>query len=201
VVRQLVRDSLPIPPVCIISARDYDIGEWYPFRREGKISDAKTLTACGVALFNYLNAGHDPAFSIIREISPEYSRRNYWKRISTSHAPDSTILEPDQDTVEIEIFQIGEKIGRSMLADARSECIYIVEWKGDETLRPQTFKITLERVVPEDPLHAESLQIIATSGTRKDGTSVMIEDVALRLYTLGTDHFWMDRPSFEVRKD
>jgi hypothetical protein len=82
-VDELIRREFPLLPQRIVRVKDYPAGSWYPSEfatvDEGRITDAKTCTVVGAALYQDFKCNHTAGFSVILDNEEEpYQRNAYW---------------------------------------------------------------------------------------------------------------------------
>jgi len=212
--RNLLRSELPLLPQRIVFTKDAPVGEWYPLSVEGRIHDAKTVTAAGAALHQAIKRGLiGPGWSITRRVSPHLLTRNYWGTMPRgAHTRVGTLLlEPNADRKSCRL-QIGDRLGRRMLpADTRPEPVYQLHWRdrsrygtGGDPVNA-LLDVTLERVTPapwqaaggDQIPQAESLRIASVDGLW-NGQRVTLNDIDLSLCTLESDAHWLDAATFQI---
>jgi hypothetical protein len=208
VVRTMLEDALPILPARIIFAKNHEAGDWYPMSRDGKITDAKTVTAVGAALYQAIQNGRIQDWIISRKTSEHLLVRNWWGQITVANPTDfATIyLQPDEGCPHPKhcVIPIMARIGRRLLKSAsQPEQVYEFRWKDPGRRRGDhggavALTVQLKRVIPERPELGESLELAGVSG-QFNGNAVTLEDVELKLNTLINNEFWMDTGRFEVR--
>lgn len=198
IMRNLVETTLPITNDRVVFVRDYKAGEWYPFSRLKKISDAKTVTAVGLALYQSIIRGQVPDWSIRPIHSKRESRRHYWLKLPAhANQEPEVLLEAKSDTSDC-ILLVNSRIGRSFLSSSQSpEPTYIVAWKGQGRPPTNRIKITLAREVPQNG-DSEILKIQDASST-DDNTTIDARDLELRVCTLSGSDYWLDSPRFEIK--
>lgn len=212
--RNLLRAELPLLPQRIVFTKGAHVGEWYPLSVEGRIHDAKTVTAAGAALYQAIKRGlMGPGWRITRRVSPHLLTRNYWGTMPKgTHTRFGTLLlEPNEDRKPCRL-QIGDRLGRRMLpADTRPEPVYELRWRDRSRYHSSgdavnaLLDVTLERVVPalgersdaDQIPQSESLRIAAVGGTW-NGRPVTRDDVELALCTLESESHWLDTGTFHV---
>jgi hypothetical protein len=206
-VRRLLEASLPILPMRILFAKNFWAGDWYPLTRDGRITDAKTVTAVGAALYQAIKNGRIDRWSIERTTSRHLLVRNWWGSMPAPNYPtrfSQLYLSPEDKEKKCKI-QINTFIGRKLLASAsQPEQVYQFRWKdmnrrkGNVGQANVTLDVTLRRVSFPRPEMGEALELAAVSGRAGDQV-VGLEDVELNLNMLAGGEFWMDTGWFEVR--
>jgi hypothetical protein len=90
-VHELIRQSFPLLPQRIIRVKDYPAGSWYPSEfatvNEGRITDAKTCTVVGAALYQDFKYNHTTGFAIVLDSPEQYQRNAYWGIIPRQGPP------------------------------------------------------------------------------------------------------------------
>jgi hypothetical protein len=207
VLKDLLRNHIPLMPQRIIFSKNTYVGHWYPLSTDGFIHDAKTVTVAGAALYQAINNGMFPGWSLDTKVSPYFFRRQYWGVMPVGPALDfgRLLLDPSEDEKTVELM-IKDRIGRAaMPPPARPEPMYRLMWRDRTMFRDQTgaqpiVSATLRRTkVPgEGPYPAtEILELAAVSGHHK-GKPLQLSDLELQMCTLDTDEYWIDAAMFQV---
>lgn len=215
-VKKLLENYLPILPQRIVQAKNYDAGQWYPMSTNGCISDAKTVTAVGAALYRAIHSGLISGWNIRRK-GDETAGQDfpyYWGKMPNKNNPskfDPLFLNPyltkdntdgnlqGKDSVTT-VMQVGTPIGRKVLpSSARPEQVYRLRWKDRNKAQSTGFSasesvvVTLERV--EDPT---ALNAIFPDET-KDGRSLEHSGgLELQPCSLEDEDFWFDSGRFDI---
>ena len=171
-VEELLRRFLPICPQCIVRMKDYMAGNWYPMSDNGRINDAKTVTAVGAALYT---AGKNQLLSGLWNIEEDLPAdpdsttprvRNYWGLMPTNqHATgfeeEGILLEPQDNSNEHKYFMangtryegtpvmLNNYIGRQKYhaETTMPERLYKLRWTGRPEQAPRSkLAIVIERV-------------------------------------------------------
>lgn len=197
VIRDLVEAELPIAGSRVVFVRDYKAGEWYPFHKLGKVSDAKTVTAVGLALYRAISRGQVPEWSIKSKARKQSPRRHYWLKLPTHPGQEPEMVLEAEDDARDCILHVNSRIARSFLPSSHSpEPTYILAWKGQEEAPRGGLKVSLERVVPDNG-GSESLRVREVE--LKDGSlRFSPDDFELRVCTLSGNDYWLDAPRFEI---
>jgi len=210
-VKKLLSECLPIMPNRIISAKDYPVGDWYPFERNGKIYDAKTVTAVGAALHRAILDGKIDKWKITFNLFDGMQTDNYsWVLLGKEQGDP---ILPQGRKYATMTLQINQRIGKTLLPGAQKpDPVYIFTWKNrteSKNWLQETIKVKIERVPPpKNPdqslsYKAEKLRITEAEGVITDpvtGESIKLgpQHVTLKLNTLEEEEFWMDSPAFDV---
>lgn len=224
VVGEMLREKLPICAQRIVPMKDFIAGDWYPMGDHDKITDAKTVTAVGAALF--AAGGRD----LIRNwmLSEDKARdgnssglsgnvramRNYWgipKKGKNGVAygfSGEPILRRDEDTNEshkVEGTDLpgcpimpGNYIGRAKY-NTKDTCVeqqyYFRMRDKDRRITSPLAVVFARKTTGED----DDIEIVEVRSTDPDADGEVTEgDVELALHTLKEGGFWMDECRFEV---
>ena len=158
-VNELIRHSFPILPQRIISVKNYPAGHWYPSEfatvDEGRITDAKTCTVVGAALYQDFQENHSGSFNVILEGVQAFQKPAYWGTIPRQGYSDTgfdkEIIKPNlyklpdfgstDDSNQVEIIckntpiklnlAIPHRIGRRLVDDpnVRPAPVYMLRWE------------------------------------------------------------------------
>jgi hypothetical protein len=212
-VTKLLQERLPISRDRVLTAKEFPVRGWYPFRKNAKIEDAKTVTVAGAALYRALKAELFADWKVDFAESRQLRCRNYWVHIGEINADSGEpYLTPEDDEKEITILVNG-RIGRQLvLGAANPEPVYQLRWarhrrqSGD--LGNESVTMKLRRITPREDRPgevgsslAEYLKIESATGfANANGQRFKItaEDLELKLCFLSQRTFWMDDPKFEI---
>lgn len=216
-VRMLLEELLPIECNRIIQAKNFLAGDWYPMSSDNRISDAKTVTAVGAALYQAVRNGKIERWKINRDDSPLRSRDddgfdNFWTAMPGRGKSRSRTREYFSPGLENRVvgkeIMIGTKIGRMRFKQSKPEQVYRFRWtevgKPKDGAVNQILKVTLERKYGGSSDAIEELELVkveSVDGTREYRISrneVDNGEVELQLCTLDDDEFWLDSGKFEV---
>ncbi len=194
-------ECLPITKDRVLCAKGFYAGDWYPFNTVGKINDAKTVTAIGLALHKAIANGRVPGWSIQNVAAQTSALRFYWVGIPAStHEQPIIYLTPQQEITTVELMN-NSRIGRRLLPSSRDpEPTYLFRWVNPSKPAPGRMLVTLERVRNDNqqtPGVSETLRIknISTTATKQ---AIDPADVSLDICTLRGDEYWLDNPRFKV---
>ena len=205
IVAKLIEDIVPLPPQCIRKMKNYHAGVWYPMARNGRVPDAKTVTAVGAALHRALmeKCINGWSFEEIKAKSGDSTNgKNYWGVIPFDEKQKGfagvPLLSPDTDeSNESMPVSIGSKIGRMSSNNdcSRPTQIYILEWKKgvpEDQKTSDVVGIRLERKFDDE---GETIELSAAV----DGDDNDITDkLSLAFCTLDGGEFWMDAGRVDV---
>lgn len=218
-VRNLLAEVLPLLPSKIISVKDYQIGDWYPYQEGGRIYDAKTVTASGVALSRAMDIGTKlvPGWARIRRLTSDcLQRHNCWVQVPATgvgaslrniliYLDNGTYDEFEWESKECDIL-VGTRIGRTILpALSNVEPVYQLRWRSsalEQQFGAEMIQVRFRRILPEVskdpevPTEPEYLELISVNHEHGKVTMDMVE---LRLCPLTETSFWMDKAEFEVK--
>jgi hypothetical protein len=203
VVRELLEELLPIDCHRIIQAKDFVAGDWYPMSSDNRITDAKTVTAVGAALYQAVRNGKIERWRIDRS-NRQSSREYFWCAMPArgrNRGRREPYLVPGCEEVTVEIM-IGTGIGRKSLASvAKPEQVYRLRWteqgKPKTGAVNETLRVTLRRKAPNNPGEIEEIDLVAVEPV-DGGRPVSLRDVELQMCTLEDEEFWLDSGKFEV---
>lgn len=211
-VKDLLDEILPILPQRIIPLKDYPAGDWYPMSDNLKISDAKTVTAVGAALYSAIQQNLIDGWSITKEkTKPNLNEavRNYWglmppdaERTGFGAAPYLDDTEDSKDGVEL---LINSYIGRMryMTNASRPEQQYKLVWVDPETWQNVNVgsRLKVEIIRESDPDTGNDIGLRLGDQVKALDSDVEISrsDVALQLCTLEGGEFWIDTGRFEIQ--
>jgi len=202
-VRQMLEELLPIGCYRIIQAKNFMAGDWYPMSSDNRISDAKTVTAVGAALYQAVRNGKIDHWKI-NSNNRQSNRENYWCAMPArgrARVRREPYLTPGCEEATVEIM-VGTGIGRKLLPSvAKPEQVYRLRWteqgKPKDGAVNETLRVTLRRKPPLIEGQIEELQLVNVESV--DGTrQIRLEDVELQLCTLEDEEFWLDSGKFEV---
>ena len=206
-VSELAEDTLPINAGRIITTKDFPIGSWYPFSVGGKIDDAKTVTATGVALFKAIKAQRVPGWAISHNPHASLSQyRNQWVQIfgGDGFGDDRYQVLLDSDAEEVTVEKMNPiTIGRRLLPTGNAEQIYLLQAKPENADDPLFTKLraTIRRQTSEDSFVSEGLEIVAAEAMVDGGEFQPTDRVELKLCTLEGEEYWIDKARFSVMWD
>lgn len=217
-VSEMLCQTLPLCSQRIVRMKDYMAGDWYPMSDNGRIQDAKTVTAVGAALFIAGKNSLVDNWTLSPELTSEKgATKNYWGITKSDNTPgfgDIPFLAPQETSNEHKSFvgvdgathqgssiMANQYIGRQKYnsTDAFVEQQYILKWKGKDengNLRPHPaspLAVVFERVDADD----DDIRIVSVEATAPEET-VSLDDVELMLCTLPPQGFWMDECRFNT---
>lgn len=190
---EMLRDRLPICAQRIIPMKDYMAGDWYPMSNDGKISDAKTVTAVGAALFVAGRNGLIADWRLSKdELAGEavssggngdgnmIAMRNYWgipKKGKNGVAygfSDAPILTRDEDTNEDHIIEDTDLHGVSIMPN---QYIGRAKYNTRDTCVEQQYFLRWVGRTPDgnarpSPTHPLAIVFARTSDEGDDGIEI-----------------------------
>jgi hypothetical protein len=229
-VHELVRRSFPLLPQRIIRVKDYPAGSWYPDEfatvNEGRITDAKTCTVVGAALYHDFKYNHTAGFAVVLDNPEQYQRHAYWGVIprqgpphgffnkllfapqdypskpNDPQRPDCLVKESRPMLLNL---AIPHRIGRQLVNDkcVQPAPVYKLTWRrrnadaGVVTAEAQVVFRWICFKGKGDMLELAS--VTPTAGC----PPMAVEDLSLELNTLMADsendaEFWLDDPQLNV---
>lgn len=221
VVHDLLCTYLPLRPQRIIRMKNFLAGGWYPMAKNNRITDAKSVTAIGAALYCAANSGLLGAgFAIQKDIgTTRTNTKNYWgimKRgrdakgfngepILLPHENDNSaklVKRPDGQEYRGTEMMIGEYIGRQKYYSSESspEQQYKLHWTGNKVDAPKSpIVVLIERVPMEKEGDEDDIRLAGVEFTSSEEQNLDASKVVLLLNTLPEEGFWMDEACFEVK--
>lgn len=220
--RRLLERHLPLSPNHIIMAKGLQTGDWFPLARNGRVGDAKLMTAVGAALARAIFLTRIPNFRLA--LSTSFQQRYCWFIMDSQQQgqgddADENILLADDEKIRVseqalefdehEHNKITRKIpsstyiGRSVFPrGGLVEPVYHLRLrKRDIAHENQSFDlmVTFERVSTGGEGSTESLKVSSVSGQDPAGRAISLEDIELKLCTMaqGGDH-WLDNGRFAM---
>ncbi len=209
-VRTLLEYRLPIAPNRLMSMRGYYAGGWLPLTRDGRIPDAKVVTALGAAIHQGITTGMIAGWRVRGVLNEPFRVHNYWGRMSGDAKPftdGDVLLKPNDYEVTVEILS-DTYIGRAVfLTHVLPDQIYHLRLKGSAAgTQRRRLEVTLERIVSAQngtayAMSGESLALVDAVDL-ETGKRLGPDQVELRLCTLPRgEAYWQDMGRFEVRWD
>jgi hypothetical protein len=208
-IREMVQRLLPVPLERVHFASGFRSGQWYPFRRRTKLSDAatssdaneriddaKTVTCVGAALARAISARLIPGWKL--KISKEQGLQNTWgEMISEPKNRPKGFQRKIEFTNQAETSnpvdlspEPNRWIGRKMFDfdDQRPEPVYKLIWLGNVLARPDKVQVVFRRI-PSTAESADALELVKVTdvATKADLSS----KVKLQLYPVSTTP-WLD---------
>ena len=218
-IRELMLRKFPVLPQRVLHVKSFPAGSWYPFKHMGsdRITDAKTCTVVGAALFQDICNGNLGNFTIRTSETDELSRKFCWGFVQKQMLPrdffakenilfrPSDISRPREGETIIskektfKDFPLNIRIGRQLetMRDLLADPVY--EISLDRLRYPAnkhyTADITLRWV--SEVGKGESLEMVDIKPS-KNFPELDISCVCFKLNTLLDESFWLDNPSLEV---
>ena len=219
-IRELMLRKFPVLPQRILHVKSFPAGSWYPFKHMGsdRITDAKTCTVVGAALFQDICNGNLGNFTIRPSEKSELSRRFCWGFVQKQMLPrdffakenvlfrPSEIPRPRDGATQIskektfKSFPLNVRIGRQIetMRDLLADPVY--EISLDRQRYPgnkyYTADVTLRWV--SEVGKGEALELVSIKPS-KEFPDLDVSCVRFKLNTLlGDQSFWLDNPSLEV---
>ena len=190
--------------VKIISTGQYEAGSWYPFGKNGKIADAKSVTAVGAALYSGIVNGMLTNWSIQFDISPQLHSQYEWNVLSEwEKNPSRTGFMTNEDSsVEVTLL-VNSIIARRQSKGSKIEPRYKLVWKhSDSTSSNLPIRVMFERTIKGQ---VEYLVIKSASYSLNNNQVKNITDDDLELidwYSADTEYcFWQDSGVFTKQED
>lgn len=228
-VHELVTETFPLLPQRIIRVKDYPAGDWYPSEfatadKEGRITDAKTCTVVGAALYQDHTQNRVPGFSILMDPSATFVRNAYWGLLPEAGAPgqffnrNKLLFAPSDYPPDLGAGGAVDELEK-LSAPMRLN-LAVPQWIGRQVVRDPLVKpspvyrlIWSPPVPPRQPLANAQVvfrwRSLKGKGDKLELASVTAlpgepevnpADVRLELNTLNEEdgEFWLDNPRLEV---
>lgn len=201
-IQQLLERELPIVPQRIVPAKHFPAGAWYPLSAgDGRIHDAKTVTAVGAALFMAMKNSHVQGWSISCSATAEIASENAWGDCTRPQQFDNNVFLPPGTEKATCKMLIGTPIGRKRF-ESRTllpDQVYKLRWKnpGHHPHHVPILSVTIRR--NREAGCPESLELVDVQST--GSPPVTLADVELQTCSLPDSGFWMDSPAFKVNWD
>jgi hypothetical protein len=216
-VKELLDDLLPLLPERIIRIKDYEAGPWYPMGMAGKISDAKTVTAVGAALYRAISKGHIEAWSIAEEedrTAQQKFNSNAWGKCRTKGNgfgdKKGAFLERESEpgaSSEPVKMMLKDCIGRMKFTSrqTRAEQQYQLVWREPEEYEKEypgrhMVEVAFERCELGDDGNDMGIKLVDGTVTI-NGKEMSTDVLELKLCTLEGGSFWMETAEFDVEFD
>ncbi len=204
-IKKMAYNYLPIDTDRIVFSKDYKPGEWYPFLdKNEKISDAKTVTVVGVALYYALSKGLINSWTI-KEVKSLVAPRLEWGRIVNEKKNikmDKPFLDRQENDEAKDISLLKDSIiARRKHSVGLPEPMYRFKLKDD--FEKESFNDSVYATFKREFLQSgESLSLKSVYFCKEDGTK---EDVTAKFELkfwpceFVEDHmFWQDNPQFDI---
>ncbi len=212
--RDLVRETMVVPPSRLISMHEFEVGSWYPYRDPvtNRIKDPKSTAAVGAMLCSLADSKIVNFMVYTQDIMMSSTAR-FIGQIVDDAIPAEGVLFSEQGGEEeatLELFA-PTFLGFRQLPHSRwtTTVLYRLDFANDQAARrPKPFKVTLERrefdtdpESTEEALRAEALKegLLVAEVEDNHGDGAKREDVSLRLHTLGMENdYWLDTGAFRL---
>ncbi len=190
--------------VKIISTGQYEAGSWYPFGNNGKIADAKSVTAVGAALYSGIANGMLTNWSIQFDISPQLHSQYEWNVLSEwEKNPSRTGFMTNEDScVEVTLL-VNSIIARRQSKGSKIEPRYKLVWKhSDSTSSNLPIRVMFERTI-KGQVEYLVIKSASYSLNNNQAKSITADDLELLdWYSADTEYcFWQDSGVFTKQED
>lgn len=187
-ISDLLYDFLPLPSNRIFNVKDMRIGSWYPFRADGKITDAKSVNVVGLALHTLMRGGMIEGWNI-SPISNKTAIKNRWGICNPNGTTRTIFGDGDELESDFIVVQNLNRIGRAFFKDDQYSPVYRINIEGGAGRVEVKFR------------RNEDSTLLEIAEVRSSGE---IPNVKMELCMLPIDSdkgFWMDEPSFVVNME
>ena len=202
VISRILKEYITIPPSNIISLKDYFIGSWHPFSKNGIVNDPKTSVVVGNAI---TDLSMDKEMKDVN-ISTDGDHSDYTLNFigvnqAGNRLSDDQIIYQSGEMIEDKQYLMNELnvIFRNM-DDANMPCnlMYTLKLKEGIMTDEDPIGVRFEFVESE-----KGLKISSVSGdviNRKDNQKreATNDDVILKQKTLYDSEYWLDNGKFGV---
>ncbi len=199
---QLAQDTISLPKNRIVAAKNYRVGNWYPFiSAKGTIEDAKSVTAVGAALYTLLQKGTIPSWRIQKPVS-KLTQSSEWGLFDTLRnggEPFFKASAPDNHEC-CEEMRAEYIIAKRMSPDSESEPVYKFRRKDgvkhgpDLQVRLQKKREDITSELPSGEKCVvdvrEYLQLVSVVDAGKDTTDEY--ELIICQENAGAEKFWQD---------
>jgi hypothetical protein len=228
---KLIRHTFPLMPQRIIRIKDYPAGNWYPSEfatvNDFKITDAKTCTVVGAALYQDIKHNHIAGFGVKLDATEQFQRNAYWGIIPKpksnhdffenllfrpeQYPPEPRVSSPveclEKESLAVTLNAAGlNRIGRQLVNDKKIKPapVYVLVWdrkvEEAEVLEAEVRIVFRWRCFKGKGDMLEIASVVPQPGC----PAITKADLRLELSTLMPDsenedeEFWLDRPRLKV---
>ena len=188
--------------VKIISTGQFESGSWYPFGRNGKIADAKSVTAVGAALYSGIANGMLSNWSIQFDISPQLHNQYEWNVLSEwDKNPSRNGFMSNEDSSADVTLLVNSIIARRQSKGSKIEPRYKLVWKKADIFSNRPIRVKFERTSKGQ---VEYLDIRSASfSNNTQAWDITPDDLELiDWYSVDTEYcFWQDSGVFTKREE
>ncbi|NBD37631.1 MAG: hypothetical protein GVY10_03580 [Verrucomicrobia bacterium] len=211
-IREELLKAFPLLPQRVISMKNFQAGEWYPFKnRKNQIADAKTCTVVGAALYQEFLNGNLEGLDLVQSEALEAPAQSYWVRynphVPAHDAGDEYLFTPGDLGAEGELrrseprtfdcklpFRIGRKV--SDAPGLMPDPVYEIRTHPSYGVHKDAgIRVTLRAVSEKDK--GERLELVDIK-PHPDSPDLNLGMVEWRLNTLSDETFWLDSPRLRV---
>ncbi len=214
-IRERILQSFPIMPQRIIHVKNFPAGDWYPFStfHDGRISDAKTCTVVGAAMYQDMSNNNQSDF-IIRDVSMVRAPRQcYWGIIPKNNlwqdfhknylftpadypTEATTALSSPPKEVQLPIpCRIGRQTVR--MPDVRPDPVYELRFRPTSNMAADSGVSGIATLKwTSSTERGEELSLVRVKPA-PGSPNFNPDDVQLRLNTMLETSHWLDEPSFD----
>ena len=146
-IKNMAQKYVPIDNSRILFSKGYKAGQWYPFAdSKGYITDAKTVTVVGAALYYALSNGFIAGWQI--STNNNVAERNEWGEYSEMLGTHEIFMDKQTDIVSIDVLPNTIMARRLNIASSPEPVYKFIS--HDETIGHELVNITLERKISEE---------------------------------------------------
>lgn len=206
IIAKTLRSNIAIPPSKIIALKDYFIGSWHPFSKNGIVDDPKTSVVVGNAISHISIDKEMDDVNIVTEGSNSNYTLNYIGANTSGNTFNDSMTIFDVHDVKDKAIYLQNKINilSRNIDDSGmlSNLIYQIEIKRREKkikIANDPIEIILDTKNPKRDLTVKEVKgevfDIETNQNRK----VVIDDIAVKEKTLLDGEYYLDNGVFGVK--
>jgi len=209
IISEQLREWITISPNRIISLKDYYIGEWYPFSKQGIIKDPKTSVVIGNAIAHLSHYRLMDKVNIITQGEDSDYTLNFIGAVpSGKKLMDKHLIYKASDSSHSQSFQHvnNTSIIYRNIDDENMPCnlMYTLSLRiGENDLPYQPsngfISITLDTSNPKEKLTLTSvdgeIEIPGVTGTKRNAE---VDDIIFQEQTLFGDEYYLDNGKFDA---
>ena len=168
-IRAMAKRVLPVGEERLLFARSFRPGQWYPFTNsDGFISDAKTVTVVGAALYYALAGGFINGWTIKTEPPAPNDVRNEWGVYSAMTDKGDILMGKEAETSELIRLVPGVLLARRRNIISSPEPVFKI-CCADQNYPNRPVAFTFERKLSDD---GTDESIVIASAIDADGNDV-----------------------------
>ena len=202
IISKMLKDAVTIPPSNIISLKDYFIGSWHPFSKNGIVNDPKTSVVVGNAISDLSLGRRMRDVNILTEGDhSDYTLNFIGMSQSGDRMTDEQIIYRSGDLAQQEQYFMNEmNIIYRNIDDQTMPCNLMYTLGLKKGLQPDVDPIG---VIFDFDDSVKELNISSVSGTVVEADNneirdVNMDDIILRQQTLFDKEYYLDNGKFGI---